>query len=670
MLGRIRSARPRSRARLAAARLALALLALLLPASTFAAQLDPAVRDRVVPAVVQLAVLFDATERGVTTSQYVPVGSATVVSPDGIVLTNFHVVDMAAHQTQLDAWSAEGRTEDPTLAFALDRETVLLLGTDGASRPEPLYVAAIVAVDEVLDLAVLRVTGDGRGAPLDVAANPLPYLATGNSGTVQQGDPIDLWGYPAIADGSLTYTAGVVSGFTFEDGIAGPAWIVTDATMSGGSSGGAALDRDGRLIGIPTQGSSLDCRPGDTTGDGEIDAEDVGCIPTGGAIGQVRPLGLALPLLRTVGVETVPHTVDAGSRVESGATAAEAQRCACADPLCLITQWETEGPPRRLAVAPDGTVLAAVGSNDDGHFGLSWPQAISAFAPGGAFLRRWPEPPWGGPIDLTTYQGSDLLGWGDGTVAFASDVAVAPDGAVVVLTTVTLPGTGYGPIMSLEAFGEITLSDSRIKVFDRSGVLVAAWGRDGWTEQDFGPEPVAVDVAPNGDVYVLDAELGRVQRFTSDGTFLGAWGAFGSDPGEFDRPQGIAVGPDGTVYVADTGNHRIQRFAADGAFLAAWDAPGVLNVPSRIAVGPDGTVYVVVGWKRERIARYTATGDFIDQFPQEHLYVEDVALAPDGTMYAAFAVQDEYGVSRSIYLDAPPAAGVADSVAAYCPRSA
>ena len=81
---------------------------------------------------------------------------------------------------------------------------------------------------------------------------------------MRQGDPIHIFGYPAIGGGTLQYTAGVVSGFNFEEGIDGRAWITTDATMSGGSSGGTAVDAQGRLIGVPTQGSELDCRPGDT----------------------------------------------------------------------------------------------------------------------------------------------------------------------------------------------------------------------------------------------------------------------------------------------------------------------------------------------------------------------------------------------------------------------
>ena len=182
---------------------------------------------------------------------------------------------------QLDAWEAQASSDGESLTFVLDEDRVLILSTDGASVPEPAYTADVVAEHHALDLAVLRITGDEYGAPLsDTAA--LPFVPLGDSSTVRQGDPIDLFGYPMIGGDTLTYTNGVVSGFNYEEGIDGPAWITTNATMSGGSSGGAALDRAGRLIGVPTQGTELDCRPGDTNRDGTIDAEDVGCIPLGG----------------------------------------------------------------------------------------------------------------------------------------------------------------------------------------------------------------------------------------------------------------------------------------------------------------------------------------------------------------------------------------------------
>ena len=119
-------------------------------------------------------------------------------------------------------------------------------------------------------------------------------------------------GFLPSAAGSLTYTIGIVSGFLFEEEIDGTAWINTDAVTSGGNSGGAAVNDAGQLIGVPSSGSALDCRAGDTNRDGVVSAEDVGCLPTGGSLTQLRPIDLARPLLASVDAEIV---AEAGLRV-------------------------------------------------------------------------------------------------------------------------------------------------------------------------------------------------------------------------------------------------------------------------------------------------------------------------------------------------------------------
>jgi hypothetical protein len=72
---------------------------------------------------------------------------------------------------------------------------------------------------------------------------------------------------------------------------------------SGGNSGGAAVNDAGQLIGVPSSGSALDCRVGDTNRDGVVGEEDVGCLPTGGSLTQLRPIDLARPLLASVDAE-------------------------------------------------------------------------------------------------------------------------------------------------------------------------------------------------------------------------------------------------------------------------------------------------------------------------------------------------------------------------------
>jgi S1-C subfamily serine protease len=274
------------------------------------AQLDPNVRDRVISASVQIAVMVDSTERGRTERTYFPVGSGTVVTPDGLILTNWHVTDMNLHGSSIADWEQQLQSDGRKVSIAIDRSSLLVLLPDRDGQPAPRYTAVVEQADDRLDLAVLRITGDERGSALSPSNIDLTTVPIGDSDSVSLGDAIDIFGYPGVGGDSLTYSSGVVSGFLREDGLGNRAWIKTDAVLSGGSSGGAAIDRTGRLIGIPTQGASLDCRPGDTDGNGTVDAQDIGCVPTGGSIGQLRPTNLALPLLKQAGVSLGNEVAD------------------------------------------------------------------------------------------------------------------------------------------------------------------------------------------------------------------------------------------------------------------------------------------------------------------------------------------------------------------------
>ncbi|MFT4040539.1 MAG: PQQ-binding-like beta-propeller repeat protein [Thermomicrobiales bacterium] len=266
------------------------------------AQISADVRDRVLPAVIEIALMVDVDEDGVPSSQYITMGSGAVLSADGAILTNWHVVDMAAHRAELDRWEAEAEEDGHSLEIELIEDEVLILRTEGISAPIPAFRAAVIAEQHALDFAVLQIISDADGYPVDAGSLALPFVPLGDSGALRQGDPLHVFGYPAIGGGTLQYTTGVVSGFGFDPDSESAVWITTDASVSGGSSGGAAVNAAGELVGVPTQGGPLDCRPGDTDGDGDITADDVGCIPTGGSIGQLRPIDLARPMLADAGV--------------------------------------------------------------------------------------------------------------------------------------------------------------------------------------------------------------------------------------------------------------------------------------------------------------------------------------------------------------------------------
>lgn len=208
-------------------------------------------------------------------------GSGTVVSADGLILTNAHVVHDAG---------------------PCDYERLLVAVTDAAEQPPvPRYAANVVAYDPGLDLAVLHVSTTADGAPTGpLALVPLPI---GNSDEVVLGQPIRILGYPGIGGHTITYTAGSVAGFAGQDGLGDRAWIKTDATVAGGNSGGLAIDGSGRLVAVPTrvtggeQSDIADCRVvQDTDGDGALTEADA-CIPVGGFIDSLRPINLARPLL-------------------------------------------------------------------------------------------------------------------------------------------------------------------------------------------------------------------------------------------------------------------------------------------------------------------------------------------------------------------------------------
>ena len=105
--------------------------------------------------------------------------------------------------------------------------------------------------------------------------------------------------------------------------------------------------------------------------------------------------------------------------------------------------------------------------------------------------------------------------------------------------------------------------------------------------------PSDVVVADSGDIFVADGHgddtNNRIVRFSSDGTFVNAWGQTGYAPGEFRTMHAIAIDSRGRVFVADRSNNRIQIFEQDGTFIATWTQFGR---PSGIFFDDDDRIYV------------------------------------------------------------------------------
>jgi putative serine protease PepD len=216
------------------------------------------------------------------------IGSGTIISADGLILTNAHVASPAA----------QGDFEyEPDYLF-------IALMEDESRPPVPTYLAELLAVDGFLDLAVIKITYTLDGSRLNAGDLNFDFVPVGNSDDTHLGDSINIFGFPGIGGDTITFTKGSVSGFTSEDPIGDRAWIKTDATIAGGNSGGLGANDFGQIIGVPTIASSgasadvTDCRViQDTNGDGRLDNSDT-CIPIGGFINALRPVNLAMPLIR------------------------------------------------------------------------------------------------------------------------------------------------------------------------------------------------------------------------------------------------------------------------------------------------------------------------------------------------------------------------------------
>jgi serine protease Do len=207
-------------------------------------------------------------------------GSGTILSAEGLILTNAHVATDMFDEVGLEGGPMPG--------------LVIALTTREDRPPTPMYLAEVVAYDHQLDLALLQITTDLAGNPVDSDAMNLATVDIGDSDEVHVGDDLYIFGYPTIGEGYITFTRGVVSGFESveEDDEIIRTWIRTDSTIAGGNSGGTGINANGELIGVPTQLGEIETRRLlDTNGDGVIDNDDTPVAV--GQLNELRPVNLA-----------------------------------------------------------------------------------------------------------------------------------------------------------------------------------------------------------------------------------------------------------------------------------------------------------------------------------------------------------------------------------------
>ncbi len=176
-----------------------------------------------------------------------------------------------------------------------------------------------------------------------------------------------------------------------------------------------------------------------------------------------------------------------------------------------------------------------------------------------------------------------------------------------------------------------------VSVYSPDGKFLRRWGRKGTEAGEFDC-PGGIDVAKDGRVFVADQTNHRIQVFDAMGCFLLQWGKHGNEPGRFGGkaspksrvggPQFLAFDSDGNVWTTEGANCRVQKFSSKGRPLLAWgsseDAPGAFGgyftgFKDRKAVGlvgpialcfdPGGRLWIsaVSG----RVQQFSQDGEFV-----------------------------------------------------------
>jgi Do/DeqQ family serine protease len=236
-------------------------------------------------------------------------GSGVILKPNGLIITNFHVIKDS------------------------DEITVVL-----ADRRE--FQARTLLTDEKVDLALLKI---------DAGNEALPYLALQDSDTIEVGDLVLAIGNPFGV--GQTVTSGIVSALARTTvGVSDfQSFIQTDASINPGNSGGALVTMDGKLAGVNT---AIYSSSGGSNGVGfAIPSNMVATIVNSVAEGKVKAGHIIRPWLGAA-TQTVTKEIAASLNIKT--------------PSGVIITHIYPGGPADNAGLRVGDVITAVNNHETG----------------------------------------------------------------------------------------------------------------------------------------------------------------------------------------------------------------------------------------------------------------------------------------------------------------
>lgn len=184
-----------------------------------------AIAEKVSPSIVGVKVNFFMQDFWFGAQQSSSSGSGIIISSDGYILTNNHVIEAAMSSGNKIAQGASIQVILP-------------------NQPDEVYNATVIGRDERTDIAVLK-----------VELSELPAVEIGNSDELKVGELAIAIGNPAGLEFMGSVTQGIISGLNrqIQVGTGQPLKVIqTDAAINPGNSGGALVNAKGQVIGVNT----------------------------------------------------------------------------------------------------------------------------------------------------------------------------------------------------------------------------------------------------------------------------------------------------------------------------------------------------------------------------------------------------------------------------------